>query len=58
MLIVYQLLSCTFLRSDENRKESKLSVIQQKINGYRKKNKLDIPAVQIEEIESWLNNID
>ena len=39
-------------------KESKLSIIQQKLNGYRKKNKLDIPAIQIEEIESWINNIE
>ncbi|PLW93782.1 MAG: lysine--tRNA ligase [Marinilabiliales bacterium] len=39
-------------------KESKPSAIQQKLNGYRKKNKLDIPAVQMDEIESWLNNIE
>jgi len=39
-------------------KESKISVIQQKLNGYRKKNKLDIPAIQIEEIESWLSNME
>jgi lysyl-tRNA synthetase class 2 len=34
-------------------KESKASAIQQKLNGYRKKNKLDIPAVQVDEIEKW-----
>ncbi|MCB2201174.1 lysine--tRNA ligase [bacterium] len=39
-------------------KESKPSAIQQKLNGYRKKNKLDIPAIQMDEIESWLNNIE
>jgi len=39
-------------------KESKISVIQQKLNGYRKKNKLDIPAIQIEEIESWISKIE
>jgi len=39
-------------------KESKISVIQQKLNGYRKKNKLDISAIQIEEIESWISKIE
>jgi lysyl-tRNA synthetase class 2 len=38
-------------------KETKATAIQQKLNGYRKKNKLDIPAVQIEEINVWLDNI-
>jgi lysyl-tRNA synthetase class 2 len=32
----------------------KATAIQQKLNGYRKKNKLNIPAVQLEEIEQWL----
>jgi lysyl-tRNA synthetase class 2 len=32
----------------------KAAVIQNKLNGYRKKNKLDLPAVQMEEVESWL----
>jgi lysyl-tRNA synthetase class 2 len=32
----------------------KAAVIQNKLNGYRKKNKLDIPAVQMEEVELWL----
>jgi len=31
----------------------KATAIQQKLNGYRKKNKLNIPAVQVEEIEQW-----
>jgi lysyl-tRNA synthetase class 2 len=39
-------------------KETKPSAIQQKLNGYRKKNKLDIPAIQMDEIESWLKNIE
>ncbi len=39
-------------------KESKPSAIQQKLNGYRKKNKLDIPAIQMDEIESWLSRIE
>ncbi|MCF6169516.1 MAG: lysine--tRNA ligase [Bacteroidales bacterium] len=34
--------------------DAKPAVIQQKLNGYRKKNKLDIPAVQMGEIEGWL----
>jgi lysyl-tRNA synthetase class 2 len=33
--------------------DEKANIIQQKLNGYRKKNKLDIPAVQLEEVESW-----
>jgi lysyl-tRNA synthetase class 2 len=32
----------------------KAAVIQNKLNGYRKKNKLDLPAVQMEEVEVWL----
>jgi len=39
-------------------KESKPTAIQQKLNGYRKKNRLDIPAVQLDEIEKWLSNIE
>jgi lysyl-tRNA synthetase class 2 len=39
-------------------KETKPSAIQQKLNGYRKKNKLDIPAIQMDEIESWLKSIE
>ena len=35
-------------------KEEKAAVIQQKLNGYRKKNKLEIPAVQMDEVERWL----
>jgi lysyl-tRNA synthetase class 2 len=35
-------------------KEQKASKIHQVLNGFRKKNKLDIPALQIDEIEAWL----
>lgn len=35
--------------------ETKPTVVHQKLNGYRKKNKLDIPALQLDEVESWLN---
>ncbi|NND77300.1 MAG: lysine--tRNA ligase [Flavobacteriales bacterium] len=40
--------------SISNLKETKATVIHQKLNGYRKKNKLEIPALQIDEIENWL----
>ncbi len=39
-------------------KEAKPTAVQQKLNGYRKKNKLDIPAVQVEEIEKWQEGIE
>ncbi len=35
-------------------KEEKHTQIHQKLNGYRKKNKLEIPALQLDEVESWL----
>lgn len=35
-------------------KKTKPSAIQQKLNGYRKKNKIDIPAIQVEDINNWL----
>jgi lysyl-tRNA synthetase class 2 len=38
-------------------KDAKPTVIQQALNGYRKKNKLEIPAVQLEEIQQWQQNI-
>lgn len=40
--------------SPEMLKASKPSQIQQSLNKYRKKNKLDIPAVQLDDIEAWL----
>ena len=36
-------------------KEQKPSKVHQVLNGYRKKNKLDIPALKIEEVEAWFN---
>ena len=33
--------------------EAKPTAVHQKLNGYRKKNKLDIPAVLLEEVQSW-----
>jgi len=41
--------------SVETLMETKPTVVHQKLNGYRKKNKLDIPALQLEEVESWFN---
>jgi lysyl-tRNA synthetase class 2 len=38
-------------------KEVKPTAIQQKLNGYRKKNKLDIPALTPDVIEGWQANI-
>ena len=35
-------------------KENKTTQIHQKLNGFRKKNKLDIPALQLKEVEEWL----
>ena len=39
-------------------KDTKATVIQQKLNGYRKKNKLDIPALTPDVIEGWQGNIE
>lgn len=38
----------------EKIKNTKPEVIQQKLNGFRKKKKLDIPAIQLEDINNWL----
>jgi lysyl-tRNA synthetase class 2 len=35
-------------------KEEKPAVLMQKLNGLRKKNKLDIPALQLDSVEAWL----
>lgn len=42
--------------SVEKLKETKPTAIHQKMNGYRKKNKLDIPALQLEDVERWLKD--
>ena len=39
----------------EDLKSNKATVIHQKLNGYRKKNKLEISAVQLEDVERWLS---
>ena len=40
--------------SIEKLKDSKPTAIHQQLNGYRKKNKLDIPAIQLEEVIAWI----
>ncbi|PVX51743.1 lysyl-tRNA synthetase class II [Balneicella halophila] len=42
-------------KSVEGMKEMKTTQIHQKLNGLRKKNKLDIPALQLEDVEKWLS---
>ncbi|MBN2637970.1 MAG: lysine--tRNA ligase [Bacteroidales bacterium] len=37
--------------------EAKPTLIQQNLNGMRKKKKLDIPAIQLDEIENWIANL-
>lgn len=39
--------------SVETVKEEKASALREKLNGLRKKNKLDIPALQLEDVEAW-----
>jgi lysyl-tRNA synthetase class 2 len=41
--------------SIEKLKDSKPTAIHQQLNGYRKKNKLEIPAVQLEEVIGWIS---
>jgi len=41
--------------SVEKLKSSKPTAVHQQLNGYRKKNKLDIPAVQLEDVLAWLS---
>jgi lysyl-tRNA synthetase class 2 len=36
-------------------KEEKPTQIHQKLNGFRKKNKLDIPALQLVDVEKWID---
>ncbi len=38
----------------EKLKNTKPTAIHQTLNGYRKKNKLEIPAVQLEDVNSWI----
>lgn len=39
-------------------KAAKPTAVHQKLNGFRKKKKLEIPPVQVEEITAWQDNID
>ena len=39
-------------------KESKPTAVHQKLNGFRKKNKLNIPPVQVEDIAAWQESIN
>ncbi len=36
-------------------KKAKPTQVHQKMNGFRKKNKLDIPALQLEEVKAWFD---
>ncbi|HCC29850.1 MAG TPA: lysine--tRNA ligase, partial [Marinilabiliales bacterium] len=40
--------------SVEKLQEEKATQIHQKLNGYRKKNKLEITALQLDEVEKWI----
>jgi len=42
--------------SVEMLKEQKPAGLREKLNGIRKKNKMDIPALQLEEVEAWINH--
>jgi lysyl-tRNA synthetase class 2 len=42
--------------SVEKLKNAKPTSVHQTLNGYRKKNKLEIPAVQLEDIQLWIGN--
>lgn len=44
--------------SVEMLKSEKATVVHQKLNGYRKKNKLDIPALQLDEVQNWAGQED
>ena len=40
----------------EDLTNEKATVLHQKLNGFRKKNKLDIPALQLDEVKNWTAN--
>jgi lysyl-tRNA synthetase class 2 len=44
--------------SIEELQQSKPTAIHQQLNGYRKKNKLEIPAIQLEDILAWISQIN
>lgn len=39
----------------EHLKDLSAGALREKLNGYRKKNKLDIPALSLEDVEAWVN---
>jgi lysyl-tRNA synthetase class 2 len=43
--------------SFEKIKQTKHTQLHQKLNGFRKKNNLDIPALKIEEVAAWYENL-
>ena len=40
----------------EQLRTEKPSALREKLNGLRKKNKLDIPALQLEDVEAWMHD--
>ena len=42
--------------SVEDFTKEKPTVLHQKLNGFRKKKKLDIPALQLDEVKTWTEN--
>lgn len=44
--------------SIEELQQAKPTAIHQQLNGYRKKNKLEIPAIQLEDILAWISKIN
>ena len=36
-------------------RNNKAAALHQKLNGFRKKNKLDLPALRLDQVESWFN---
>jgi lysyl-tRNA synthetase class 2 len=42
--------------SVDNLIKEKSTVLHQKLNGFRKKNKLDIPALQLDEVKAWVES--
>jgi lysyl-tRNA synthetase class 2 len=44
--------------SIEELQQAKPTAIHQQLNGYRKKNKLEIPAIQLEDILAWFSQIN
>jgi lysyl-tRNA synthetase class 2 len=43
--------------SFEKIKQTKHTQLHQQLNGFRKKNNLDIPALKIEEVAAWYENL-